>query len=413
MKAEIISIGDELLIGQTINTNAAWLGNELNSIGFEIYQITSVSDKREHIMKALEDATGRSEVVILTGGLGPTSDDITKPVLCEFFNTRLVANAEVFEMIRNLLSRRGFVMNDNNRRQAEIPEACRILPNSAGTAPGMWFEMGGSVFVSLPGVPHEMKQITSEYLIPELKKRFVSQVILHRNIMTFGTFEARLAEILTQFEADLPPSVKLAYLPSFGVIKLRLTSSGNDAGNVVKTLEEQGNKLYKLIPEFIFGENEITLEESVGRLLKNRKATLCTAESCTGGQIAAMITSIPGSSDYFLGSLIAYSNSVKTGILAIPDEMIRTHGAVSREVAESMAKGARQLFKADFAVSTSGIAGPEGGTDVKPVGTIWIAISSGNETISEKFTFGNDRNINIRRFSLTALNLLRNQIIKH
>ena len=413
MKAEIISIGDELLIGQTINTNAAWLGNVLNTIGFVIYQITSVPDNREHILKALGEATGRSEVVIITGGLGPTSDDITKPVLCEFFNTRLVANAEVLSMIERLLSRRGFVMNDNNRRQAEIPEACRILPNSTGTAPGMWFEKQGSVFVSLPGVPHEMKQITSEYLIPELKKRFVSQVIMHRNIMTFGTFEARLAEILTQFENDLPPSVKLAYLPSFGVIKLRLTSSGNDSDNVAKILEIQGDKLYKIIPEYIFGENEITLEETIGMLLVKRKATLCTAESCTGGQISAMITSIPGSSDYFLGSVVAYSNSVKTSLLGIPDETIKAHGAVSREVAESMASGARKLFSTDYSVSVTGIAGPGGGTDAKPAGTVWIAVASAKETISEKFTFGNDRIVNIRRSSLTALNLLRKQIIKH
>ena len=412
MKAEIITIGDELLIGQTIDTNSAWLASEINKIGFEIYQITSVSDKKDRIIKALRDAEGRSDVVLITGGLGPTSDDITKPVLCEFFNTRLVPNKEVLDMIKGILSRRGLSLNENNRKQAEVPESCLILPNGAGTAPGMWFEQGGSVFISMPGVPLEMKHIATEHVIPALRKRFVSQTILHRNIMTYGTFEARLAEILTDFEQNMPDSVKLAYLPSYGVIKLRLTSSGNNEDDVRNNIDIQADKLYKLIPQYIYGENEISLEEAVGALLVKSGSTLCTAESCTGGQIAQMITSVPGCSAYFKGSVIAYDNGIKTGLLGVPDDIIQKYGAVSSHAVEALAERSRLLLGSDYSVATSGIAGPGGGTDEKPVGMVWIAVSSGSGTFSEKFVFGNDRNINIKRFSLAALNMLRKQIIR-
>ena len=411
MKAEIITIGDELLIGQTIDTNSAWLGYELSLAGFDIHKKTTVHDSRLDILKVLSEATGKSDVVLITGGLGPTSDDITKPALCEFFNTRLVMNNEVLAMVENMMRRRNFPMNENNRRQAEVPESCRVLTNAAGTAPGMWFEKDRTIFISLPGVPAEMKYIMNQHVMPALKKRFTSQFILHRNIMTYGAPEARLAEILESFEADLPEYVKLAYLPSSGIIKLRLTGTGADQGKIEESVNEQVKKLYSIIPELIYGENEDSLEMVIGRLLRENKKTLCTAESCTGGDIAHMITSVPGSSDYFKGSVIAYANSVKTELLGIDEKLIEKYGAVSEPVVTSMAEGARRLLKADFAVATSGIAGPDGGTVEKPIGTLWTAVASESGTTAEKHTLGTDRIININRFTTVALNMLRKQII--
>jgi nicotinamide-nucleotide amidase len=307
---------------------------------------------------------------------------------------------------------RKFAMNENNRRQAEVPESCRVLTNAAGTAPGMWFEKDGTIFISMPGVPHEMKYIMTAHVLPELNKRFTSQVIIHRNIMTYGTFEARLAEILTSFEAGLPSNIKLAYLPSSGVIKLRLTGTGKDQGSLEEQVNEQVKNLYRTIPDLIYGENEESLEMVIGRLLTSGRKSLCTAESCTGGEIAHLITSVPGSSNYFMGSVIAYNNDVKRKVLGVSEETILKHGAVSEQVVSEMASGARKLLGTDFALATSGVAGPDGGTDSKPVGTIWMAVASERGVVTEKRTFGNDRITNIKRFSLAALNLLRLQIIK-
>ncbi len=412
MKAEIITIGDELLIGQTIDTNSAWIGAELSLAGFDVHRKTSVHDRRSDIQKVLSETAGESDVVIITGGLGPTSDDITKQTLCEFFNTRLVMNTEVLAMVEDMMSRRNFPMNENNRRQAEVPESCTVLTNAAGTAPGMWFEKDGTIFISMPGVPSEMKHIMNQHVLPALKKRFTTQTIIHRNIMTYGTPEARLAEILTSFEAGLPDSVKLAYLPSSGIIKLRLTGTGNDRLQISEAIEEQVKKLYSIIPELIYGENEESLEMVIGKLLREKKKTLCTAESCTGGNIAHMITSVPGSSQYFTGSVIAYANEIKTQVLGVNGKIIEKEGAVSENVVRLMAEGARKLMKTDYSVATSGIAGPDGGTEEKPVGTLWIAVASGSGTVAEKHTFTTERTANILRFSIVALNLLRKQIIR-
>jgi nicotinamide-nucleotide amidase len=413
MRAAIITIGDELLIGQTIDTNSAWMGAELSKSGFDIYRITSIHDRRHEIIDTLNDASGKTDVVLITGGLGPTSDDITKQTLCEFFNTRLIVNQEVLKMIEAMISRRNYPMNENNRRQAEVPESCRVLLNGAGTAPGMWFEKDGTIFISMPGVPNEMKYIMTEHVLPELNKRFISQVIIHRNIMTYGSFEAKLAEILTDFESGLPEFIKLAYLPSSGVIKLRLTATGGDTEHLTEHLNNQVNKLYKIIPELVFAENEKSLEMVAGELLKSKNYTLCTAESCTGGNIARMITGIPGSSAYYKGSVIAYSNSVKQQVLGVQEDIINKNGAVSEIVVGQMAEGARKLFLTDFALATSGIAGPDGGSPEKPVGTLWIAVASASGIVTQKYVFGTDRLTNIKRFSLAALNLLRLQIIKH
>jgi len=412
MNAEIITIGDELLIGQTIDTNSAWMGAELSMAGFDIKRKISIHDKRPDIINALSDSVGKSDVVLITGGLGPTSDDITKTTLCEFFNTRLITNNEVLRMVENMMRRRNFPMNDNNKRQAEVPESCRVLTNGAGTAPGMWFEKEGTVFISMPGVPAEMKYIMNEHVLPALKKRFTTQVIQHRNIMTYGTPEAKLAEMLTGFEAELPVNIKLAYLPSSGIIKLRLTGTGNNRDTVSEAIGIQVKKLYSLIPDLIYGENEESLAAVIGKLLKERRKTLCTAESCTGGNIAHMITGVAGSSDYFTGSVVAYSNRVKVQLLGVDKKAVEIDGAVSENVVKRMAEGARRLLDTDFSVATSGIAGPAGGTDEKPVGTIWIAVASDSGIIAEKQSFGTDRDANITRFSLAALNLLRKQILR-
>lgn len=301
-------------------------------------------------------------------------------------------------------------MNENNRRQAEVPESCRVLENKTGTAPGMWFEKDNTIFVSMPGVPNEMKHLMTEHVLPELKNRFTTQSIIHKNIMTYGLPEAMLAEKLTGFEAELPHKIRLAYLPASGVIKLRLTAAGDNREELEKVIHEQVSKLYSIIPEYIYAEDEESPEMVVGRLLKERKEMMCTAESCTGGQIAHMLTSIPGSSEWYKGSVVAYANEIKVRMLGVPEEIIQKHGAVSREVVCSMASGARKVFRCSFAVATSGIAGPDGGSEEKPVGTIWISVASEKGTVAEKFVYGTDRQTNIRRFSLAALNMLMKQI---
>lgn len=410
MKAQIITIGDELLIGQTIDTNSAWMGAELSRIGFDVMRKTSVHDNRDDIMNILREVTGKADVVLISGGLGPTSDDITKKVLCEFFNSRMIINADVLSMIEKMMKQRRITMIKRNRLQAEVPEACRVLTNARGTAPGMWFEKEGTIFVSMPGIPYEMQYIMNEHVIPELNNRFISQVIIHRNIMTYGAPEAILSEKLTGFEQSLPVFIKLAYLPSYGVIKLRLTASGNDSDKLEKAVDEQVNKLHEAIPGLIFSETEEPMESCVGRLLKAANQSVCTAESCTGGKIASLLTSIPGSSDYYRGSVIAYDNQVKEEVLKVPAAMLREYGAVSEEVVKCMAEGARALLKTDFSVATSGIAGPDGGTEDKPAGTLWTAVSSAGATVAEKHFFYLDRNANINRFSYAALNLLRKRI---
>jgi nicotinamide-nucleotide amidase len=410
MRAEIITIGDELLIGQTIDTNSAWMGSELSRIGFDVNRITSVSDKKDEIIRILSEVTGRANVVLITGGLGPTSDDITKHTLCDFFSTKLVRDQRVLEMVEMMVKRRNFQMNENNRRQADVPENCRILYNSTGTAPGMWFEKDNTIFVSMPGVPLEMKHLMTLHVLPELQKRFFSQFIVHKNIMTYGMPEARLAEILMVFESELPESVKIAYLPSFGTIKLRLTGKGNDRETITEAVADQVRKLYSIIPELIYGEDEESMEMKVGKLLLENNATLSTVESCTGGSVAHLITGVPGCSGYFMGSVVAYDNKIKTGLLNVPEEIIEKHGAVSRETVEAMARGGAAVFGTTYTIATSGIAGPSGGTADKPVGTVWVAVSGPYGIISEKFVFGNDRRMNIARSSIAALNLLRRQI---
>jgi len=409
--AEIITVGDELLIGQTVDTNSAWMGMQLSMRGIRVNRITSVSDRREEIIAALDEALGRVPLVLMTGGLGPTSDDITKETLAEYFGTRLVLNQEVLEEVTARITRRNLEMNENNRRQAMVPESCRVLANHAGTAPAMLFEKNGKLIVSMPGVPSEMKHIMQEHVLPMVAAMSGSRTIIHRNIMTFGTFEAKLAERLEGFEKELPAIVKLAYLPAQGIIKLRLTGTGDDREMVQRTEEEQVRKLYSIIPDVIYGEDEVTLEETVGKLLLDNNMTVSTAESCTGGRIASMITSVPGSSAWYRGSVVAYDNSIKTRVLGVDPAVISRYGAVSKETVKAMAEGMRALASTDYSVAVTGIAGPTGGTPEKPVGTVWIAVASSRGIVAEKHRFADDRQINILRSATNALNLLRKQII--
>jgi nicotinamide-nucleotide amidase len=408
---EIITIGDEILIGQTIDTNSAWMGTELNLTGIRINRITSVSDNKDEIISALGGALSRADAVLITGGLGPTSDDITKETLAEYFGGKLVMDPGVLENITERLRRRNLKMNENNRSQAMVPDNCTVLQNLTGTAPGMLFERGGKIVVSMPGVPHEMKHIMKEHVLPLLAGRLPGGVIIHKNIMTYGLAEAILAERLATFESQLPEEVRLAYLPAYGVIKLRLTATGSDEQQIRNTVRQQVEKLYGFIPDVIYGEDEVMLEEVIGKLLNDNNLTVSTAESCTGGKIASIITSVPGSSGWFTGSVVAYDNNIKTGILGVSSETIRQYGAVSAETAGEMARGARRLMGTDYSVAVTGIAGPAGGTAEKPVGTVWIAVDSERGLVTEKQIFADDRQINISRSSYAALNLLRKQIV--
>jgi nicotinamide-nucleotide amidase len=410
MYAEIISIGDELLIGQTVNSNAAWMGQELNKIGIDVYQVSTISDDKNHIVNALNEALNRTKLVLITGGLGPTRDDITKYTLAEYFNSSLVRNETVYDQVEKMLKKRSMPMNSLNRKQADVPEKARIFVNYAGTAPAMWFEINKQVVISMPGVPYEMKEFMTKQILPSISRYFKTPVIIHRNILTYGTFEAKLAEMLSDFEDQLPPEIKLAYLPTDGVIKLRLSGRGDKEERILKIINREIDKLYKIIPKYIFGEQNDSLEKCIGVLLKAKNETLCTAESCTGGMIAHQIITIPGSSEYFIGSVIAYSNRIKEKELGVNSGTLEKEGAVSCQVVEQMAEGVRERYGTAYSIATSGIAGPAGSTLEKPVGTVWIAVAGNNGTYSKKFIFGNDRIHNIRRSTLTALNLLRQYI---
>ena len=412
MKTEIISIGDELLIGQTINTNASWMGQELNKIGIDVHQVSVITDNEEHIRKALDESRERVDLVLITGGLGPTKDDITKTTLAEYFNTRLIENEEVLAIIKERLKSRKLEMNELNRKQALVPENATIFLNNWGTAPGMWIDDKETVFISMPGVPGEMKGLMTEYVLPAIAEKFHPPVILHKTLLTMGTIEARLADLLEDFENELPVEIKLAYLPSAPIIKLRLSARGKDRSLLEAIIEEQVKKLYQIIPDLIFGTEPDSLEEIVGKLLSERQQSLSTAESCTGGYISHMITSIPGSSAYFKGSVIAYANEVKINTLNILPELIEKHGAVSKEVVLQMAKNVKELFQTDYAIAISGIAGPTGGTTEKPVGTTWLAIATPDNIIAYRLNLGKERKRNIHMASLIALNLLRKNILK-
>jgi nicotinamide-nucleotide amidase len=412
--AECLCIGDELLIGQTINTNAAWMGHQLGLWGIRPVRTRVVGDDEKAILEALSTAT--ADIVLITGGLGPTKDDITKRTLCTFFGTRLVHHPEVEAHVVGLFTRMGRdprQVKEADRAQAMLPEACTALPNALGTASGMWFEQDGRVYVSMPGVPFEMQGIMTDSVLPRLRERFRTPAIIHRTIRTAGVGETVLAERLAEWEDNLAKDdVHLAYLPSPAMVKLRLSLyAGQDPEAAKATVDRHAEKLYTLIPEVIYAEGEHELEEVVGEKLKAMGQTLAVAESCTGGFLSHLITSVPGSSAYFIGGVVSYANAVKMEELGIPSDMLKLDGAVSQPVAERMAEGVRAALKSDWAVATTGIAGPSGGTPEKPVGTVWIAVAGPAGTISAKGVFMGTRDLVICRAAITALNMLRKQLV--
>lgn len=411
MKAEIISIGDELLIGQVINTNSSWMAVELNKNGIQVIKITTIGDSGDEIKNAITNAHNNADIILLTGGLGPTKDDITKQVLADYYDSKLIFHEPTYEQVKFIFAMRKFKVSDVNKKQAEIPEACIPLKNNHGTAPGMWFENNGKVLVSLPGVPFEMKSLLKEEVIPRLQSKFKLKHIFHKTIMTTGVGESMLAEIIEDWENTLPRNIKLAYLPQPGIVRLRLSAAGNNKQELENEIITHCKKLTTYIPEIIFGYDDISLEEVISNKLMNTGCTLSTAESCTGGYIAHLITSIAGSSNYFKGAIVSYSNQVKESQLGVNSNILEKHGAVSREVIEQMAIGGKKQLKTDYCLATSGIAGPEGGTKEKPVGTIWIALATPTGVQSKLFHFGEHRGRNIRRSSLAALNMLRMELV--
>ena len=406
MFAELITIGDELLIGQVVDTNSAWMGRELNNIGIEVLRIVSVRDREEEILEAIDNAMKRVNIVLVTGGLGPTKDDITKQTLCKYFNTELIFSEEVFENVKRVLAGK-IPMNKLNKGQAMVPKNCTVINNPVVSASVSWFERDGKVLVSMPGVPQEMTTVMAESVLPKLHERFQTDVIMHQTFLVQHYPESVLAEKLEAWEVALPDCIKLAYLPKLGIIRMRLTGRGHDRKEVETLLNREKAKLETILGEDIFSEEDTPLEVIIGELLKKRKLTVSTAESCTGGSIAERLTSIAGSSEYFKGSIVAYSNEVKKDLLYVSSETLEKYGAVSEETVIEMVKGAMKALKTDCAVATSGIAGPGGGTPEKPVGTVWIAAGYKNEIRTYKQETNRGRAMNIERAGNNALLMLR------
>ena len=406
MEADIITIGDELLIGQVLDTNSGWIASHLNAIGIRINRRIAVGDIAEQISDTLDISFKHSEVVIMTGGLGPTKDDITKQTLARWFGVGLVMHTPTYDHVERMLTARGVEFNDLNRSQAMVLAGCRVLANPNGTAPGMWMERGGKVLVSLPGVPFEMKGIMEGEALGLLRERFALSNITHRTAICFGLAESMLAERIAAWEDALPPYFHLAYLPGPWHMRLRLSIYDMEPGRAECEIEEQFERLQKLIPEYFVGFSDSVAAE-VADLLTSRKATLAVAESCTGGALGSSFTEMAGASNYFLGGIVAYSNDLKRNILGVDAAAIERRGAVSQEVAVQMAEGARRVCGADYAIATTGIAGPAGGSPEKPVGTVWIAVAGPEGVYAQKFVFGSLREQNIARAAATAENMLR------
>jgi nicotinamide-nucleotide amidase len=412
MEAEIITIGDEILIGQIVDTNSAWMAQKLNDEGINVRQINSISDDPKHIQETLSEAGKRVPLVLITGGLGPTRDDRTKIAISNFFNTRLVESPQVLRHILDLLGPRGVTINTLNRDQALIPESATVLPNKMGTAPGILLKRDGCFYIFMPGVPFEMKYVMEHEVFPWIRKKFHTSPIIHKTIQIFGLAESMLAEHISDWESSLADFIKLAYLPNPESIRLRLSARGENRQYLENILEKKIGELYDIIPQYIFGLEDDTLAGNIGQILKDKDLTVSTAESCTGGFIAHSFTSNSGSSNYFKGSVVAYSNDVKIKVLGVNAHKIQDYGAVSKEVVEEMAVRTRELLGTDYAVATSGIAGPTGGTPEKPVGMVWIAVAGPDLTVSKVYNFGNDRGRTIIRSSQTALNMLRLLLIE-
>lgn len=413
MQAEIITIGDEILIGQITDTNSQWIATELNKIGIDVYQITSISDEREHILETLSEASKRVDIIIITGGLGPTNDDITKSTLTEYFNDTLVLNKSVEQQIKAMFQKINYPFTEINKMQAMVPSKCIALKNDFGTAPGMWFNQNEKVFISLPGVPTEMKGLMQQEVLPKLQKEFDLPFIIHKTISTYGMGESMLAELIKNWEDQLPKNIKLAYLPNFGKVRLRLTTKGKDYEVLKNALENQLKYLIPIINDIYIDEDLDNIEEEIKNYFIKNKLTLSVAESVSGGNIAKMITSIPGASQYFKGSVTVYSRESKENILNIDAAIISKYSTVSKEVAKSMAIGIQQLLKTDYAVATTGNAGPTTEMNSDEVGQVFIAIATPKSVFVQEFNFGNSREKIIQRASNKAFDMLRKEILKN
>ncbi len=409
--ASIITIGDELLIGQVVDTNSTWMAAELNKAGVWLKHRVAVGDNKHEIVQALDQESRDAQIILITGGLGPTADDITKPVLAEYFGGRLITDAGAMENVKQIFARLQRPMLDVNLKQAEVPDVCMVIPNKRGTAPGMWFEKDGKIYVSMPGVPHEMKGMMLDFVIPELQKHFRMPAILSKTLLTAGIGESFLSEMIKDFETALPAHLKLAYLPNYGMVRLRLTGISFDREMLQSSINEQFGQLTKLVREYLVTDADETLPVVIARLLSGAGKTMSTAESCTGGYIAHLITQQSGASRYFNGSVVSYSNQVKEDVLRVQQSTLETHGSVSEETVREMAQGALTLLNTDYAVAVSGIMGPNGGSAEKPVGTVWIAAGSRTGIIAHKFQFRFDRQRNIELTANNALNLLRKLIV--
>jgi nicotinamide-nucleotide amidase len=409
--ATIITIGDELLIGQTIDTNSAWMAQELNKIGIWVHRRVTVGDVWEDIWKALDEEGKLSQIILITGGLGPTADDITKPLLCQYFGGKLVVNEEALANVKNIFERilkRPLI--ERNLKQAEVPDVCTVIANRRGTAPGMWFEKEGRIFVSMPGVPHEMKGMMISNVLGSLKERFQLPPIIHRTLLTAGIGESFLADRISEFESTLPSNIKLAYLPNYGMVKLRLSARGRSE-KLMAELEAEFDMLKQKVSDVMVVDQDLTMQQVIGNLLKLEGKTLATAESCTGGYIAHLITSVPGSSAYFKGSIVSYDNKLKESLLGVDPQTLENFGAVSKETASQMIRGALKQLKSDFVIVTTGIMGPEGGGPEKPVGTVWIGVGSAVRSEIHEFHFRFDRQRNMELTATQALNVLRKFIL--
>ncbi|MEO9022072.1 MAG: competence/damage-inducible protein A [Ginsengibacter sp.] len=411
--ASIITIGDELLIGQVIDTNSAWIAQQLNKIGIAVRRRIAVGDNSDEIWSALDIESKRADIVLITGGLGPTSDDITKPLLCKYFNGKMIVNEEALQNVKYLFEKIYHKpVNDVNLKQGEVPDVCEVIQNKRGSAPGMLFQKGGTVFISMPGVPYEMQGIMEDVL-RDLVNRFQLPEIIHRTILTAGIGESAIAEIIAGFEKQLPKDIRLAYLPNYGMVRLRLTTSGFDKNATEKMMDDQFAQLKKLVIDYIVTDEDETMERVLGKILLKNKKTISTAESCTGGTIASLLTSIPGSSAYYEGSVVSYSNDIKKAILGVKEETLEMHGAVSEETVKEMLAGVLSKMKTDFGIAVSGIMGPDGGTDDKPVGTVWIAVGNKGKVVTQKLKQRFDRKKNIEITSVAALNMMRKFVLEN
>lgn len=405
--AELLTIGDEILYGQIVDTNSQWMGVELSNMGIRVLRKTSVGDIESEILQALKEAEERADIILITGGLGPTNDDLTKPCLAKYFNCDIVMNEEALTEVTEFFKSRGRELTELNRMQAALPSACEKITNPIGTAPGMWFNKGNKVFMSMPGVPHEMKKMMIEQVMPRLKKQYDLPVIHHKVIRTIGIGESFLADKIKDWEDALPENIKLAYLPSLGEVKLRLTCFGSSLKVLEAEAEKQTAALKQLVDQYIYGYGEEPIEVVIGNMLRERNLTLSIAESCTGGKVSHMITSVPGSSEYFQGSIIPYSYDIKMAQLGVKEETLNQYGAVSEQTIIEMATLVREKFNTSIGVATSGIAGPGGATPEKPVGTVWIALSNGERVITKKLQLAKERHLNIQLSSMAVLNLIR------